>query len=117
MAGAVISAGILLVNTGSKLIITDAEYLIGWSRSREITQCDQPEYKLDKTVERTPESKATCKSEASIKALAGRDYDYKYNIIWWAVRLILCLIVYGFHYPKLRKINEETDVEQIAGNR
>lgn len=103
----VVSAGVLLYSLGSKLIITDEEYIIGWNRSYEITQCDQPEYKLDKQVERSAEAKAACKQEATTRVLAARRYDEKTDIIIGTIWLVMTLIVYGFHYPKLKRMNEE----------
>ncbi len=106
---AAIAAGILLYNIGSKLIITDQEYLVWGSRSYELSMCDQPEYKLDKQVERTSENKELCKKDATTKILAGRNYDYKTGIIMWVVWLAVCLIVYGFHYPRLKAMKEEME--------
>lgn len=104
---AAIAAGILLYNLGSRLIISDQEYLVGGNRSYELTMCDQPEYKADKQVERTPENKELCKKEMTAKIIAWRNYDYKIGMIMGIVWLAICLIVYGFHYPKLKAIKEE----------
>lgn len=104
---AAIAAGIVLYNLGSKLIISDQEYLVGGNRSYELTMCDQPEYKWDKTVERTPENKELCKKEATAKIIAWRRYDYKIGMIMGFIRLVISLVIYGFHYPKLQAIKEE----------
>lgn len=107
MAGAVIAAGVLLYNLGSKLLITDEEYIVGWNRSYEITQCDQPEYKSDKMVERTQENKDACKKDATLRVIAGRSYDYKSGMIMGFVWLFVCLVAYGFHYRKLHALKDE----------
>ncbi|HNG97832.1 MAG TPA: hypothetical protein PLW93_06160, partial [Candidatus Absconditabacterales bacterium] len=89
-----------------KLLITDQEYLVGSHRSYELSNCDAPEWKGEKSVERTPESKEACKKEATQRILDGRGYDLKSGMILGGVWLIICLIIYGFHYSKLKKLNE-----------
>lgn len=104
--GCTIAAGILLYNLGSKLLITDQEYLVWSHRSYELSNCDAPEWKWEKSVERTPESKEACKKEATQRILDWRWYDLKSGMILWWVWLIICLIIYWFHYSKLKKLNE-----------
>ncbi len=94
-----------------KVLITDEEYLIGGNRSYEITQCEQPEYKDDKSVERTPDNIATCKTEATARVLVSRSYEFKSSLIMGAVRLLICISVYGFHYRKLKNYANETDID------
>ena len=107
---AIIAGGATVYTLFDKVLISDEEYLVGGNRSYEITQCEQPAYKNDQTVEKTPDEIAACKADATQRVLVARSYEFKSDLIMGAVRLIICVSVYGFHYRKLKSYAQETEI-------
>ena len=99
-----ITLWVVLTALGKFLIISDDEY-IEYSRSWELTQCEEPKLTTgqDERIERTQEEIEQCKIDARESAIKARRYNLKDMFISSWAWLIVFVVVFIFHYPKFLK--------------
>ena len=104
-----ITLWIVLTAIGKYFLISDDEY-IQYSRSYEITQCEEPKFTSgtqDTRIERTPAEIEDCKVKARDSAIKARSYNLKDMFITSWSWLIVFVIVFMFHFPKFLKSRNE----------
>ena len=110
--GMVIAFWWLAYDVLNNSIISDSEYLNGRNH-REITNCNNPDYKYDAeegreiTTFRTSTEIAACEEQAKLDIVQQRKYSFKQSLIaelsWFSVFLVLFIT----HFPFFIRHNRE----------
>ena len=98
-----VSFGILLLNIGKQVIITNDEYIMG-DRYYEIENCKNNNYNGTLV---TKEKEKKCIEERKTTLVQSRKVLFKENILEWTIWGILFLIVVLVHYPKFIKFTKK----------
>lgn len=124
--GSLISLGILIFSVAKKVIITDQEYIIS-ERYYELDSCNSPVLKpsyADKPIPNTSPSqvsvnyaeayttptdaeKEKCKAEKTTQLIQSRQATFKMDVLNWAIRSILFLVLLMTHYFKFMRTRKE----------
>lgn len=103
-----IGYGMLIYSLVNSAIITNEEY-IAWSNySYPIQQCSDPYVKPEWWQStKTPAEIQKCKDDATENILKTRSYNKKIDIINWAVRGTLFLILFLTHFPVMMRKDQD----------